>query len=163
MKDITETLTFLQLDVKALREKQSRQSSWEKRENDIGRNKKETQNKIFKCYFCGKPDHAKSRCRKILSQFKAPKSMATKPSLHRIDADKENKSKTKEAVAKLSCGVSEVINIASESGMFIIDVEIYGNIFEFLVDTGATITLISRKVAQDNLVSEGSLDPLKSS
>ena len=56
-----------------------------------------------------------------------------------------------------------MINIASESGMFIIDVEIYGNIFEFLVDTGATITLISRKVAQDNLVGEGSLDPLKSS
>ena len=47
-KDITETLTSLKLDVKAPKEKQSRQSSWEKRGNDIGRNKKETQNKIVK-------------------------------------------------------------------------------------------------------------------
>ena len=43
-----------------------------------------------------------------------------------------------------------------------IDVEIQGKIFEFLVDTGATITLISRKVAQDHLLGEGSLEPLKS-
>ena len=58
LKDISETLTSLKLDVKALKEKQSRQSSWEKRGNDISRNQKETQNKIFKCYFCGKPGHA---------------------------------------------------------------------------------------------------------
>ena len=87
--------------------------------------------------------------------------MATKPSLNRIDADRENKNKKKEAVAKLSCGVSEVINKAGESAMFI-DVEIQGNIFDFLVDTGATITLISRKVTRDHLGGEGSLEPLKS-
>ena len=87
--------------------------------------------------------------------------METKPSLNRIEADRENKNNKKEAVAKLSCGVSKVLYKAGESRMFI-DVEIQGNIFEFLVDTGVTITLISRKVAQNHLVVEGSLEPLKS-
>ena len=40
LKDISETLTSLKLDVKALKEKQSRQSSWEKRGYDISRNQK---------------------------------------------------------------------------------------------------------------------------
>ena len=49
-----------------------------------------------------------------------------------------------------------MINKAGESGMFI-DVEINGNIFEFLVDN-----FDIKEIAQDHLVGEGSLEPLKS-
>ena len=46
-------------------------------------------------------------------------------------------------VAHLICGTSEILNKAGETGMFV-DVKIKDNVFEFLVDTGATVTFVSK-------------------
>ena len=63
-------------------------------------------------------------------------------------------------VSKLSCGASEIISKAGESGMFV-NVEVNGKVLEFLVDTGATKTLLSRGSSK-NIVDSGSLEPLNS-
>jgi predicted aspartyl protease len=74
---------------------------------------------------------------------------------------KENdKHDKQEVVSKLSCGASEIISKAGESGMFV-KVEVKGKVLEFLEDTGATITLVSR-ISSKSIVDCGSLEPLNS-
>lgn len=68
-----------------------------------------------------------------MPQHNAQRSPATKESLKQIVISKENKTEKQGAEATLSCGVSEIINKAGESGMFI-NVKINGNILDFMVD-----------------------------
>jgi predicted aspartyl protease len=89
-----------------------------------------------------------------------PKPPVIQESCKEVDA-KENGKRDKEDVAsKLSCGASEMISKAGKSGMFV-KVEINGKVLEFLVDTGATITLMSSNSSED-IVDSGSLNPLNS-
>jgi predicted aspartyl protease len=95
-----------------------------------------------------------------LAQNGVPKPPVTKESCTKVDAKENDKRDKQEVVSKLSCGASDMISKAGESGMFV-KVEINGKVLEFLVDTGATITLVSRNSSED-IVDSGSLKPLNS-
>jgi predicted aspartyl protease len=89
-----------------------------------------------------------------------PKPPVIQESCKQVDATENGKRNIQNVVSKFSCGASEMISKAGESGMFF-KVEINDKVLEFLVDTGATITLVSRNSTM-NIVDSGSLKQLNS-
>lgn len=62
----------------------------------------------------------------------------------------DSKEQPQENLTQLNCGASETINKAGESGIFI-EVGLYDKQLRFLVDTGATVTIVSKCMIADVL------------
>jgi hypothetical protein len=63
-------------------------------------------------------------------------------------ACKDNKDRSQGNLTQLSCGASEAIHKADKSGIFI-EVKLGDRSLEVLVDTGATVTILSKDVLAD--------------
>ena len=107
---------------------------------------------------CGKLGHYKSKCRYYLAT-KDGQNEAQYQRKYVAGGYKKSKNLRDWNVAHLSCGISEILNKAGESEMFV-DVKIKDNILELLVDTGPTVTLLS-KSANEKIGPITSMEPLR--
>lgn len=148
LKDITDALSLLKKDVKSLKERQdghfSSQPSLDKREQNA------TQNRTFKCYFCGRPGHMKNKCRDFLASQAGQKRRQKHGRQPSEMSCTDSKEQPQGNLTQLNCGASEAINKAGESGIFI-EVGLYDKQLRFLVDTGATVTIVSKCMIADVL------------
>lgn len=117
LKDITDALSLLKKDVKSLKERQdghfSSQPRLDKREQNA------TQNRTFKCYFCGRPGHMKNKCRDFLASQAGQKRRQKHGRQPSEMSCTDSKEQPQGNLTQLNCGASEAINKAGESGIFI--------------------------------------------
>jgi predicted aspartyl protease len=146
LKEITDTLSSLQKEVQSLKDSQARRTSLQSKHDSNKQNA--TENEIFKCYYCGKPGHMKRQCKKYLALLDYQRQAQKHPRRQSDMTCKDNKDRHQGNLTQLSCGASEAIHKAGDSGIFI-EVKLGEKSLEFLVDTGATVTILSKDVLAD--------------
>ncbi|XP_021371063.1 uncharacterized protein LOC110461754 [Mizuhopecten yessoensis] len=141
LKDIQQQLQSLQDDIMKL--KGSNRSSSQQRPN-----KDKTSRKT--CYYCNEEGHFRRNCPKLKNQATTDNG-ADKPVAKRV----RTRRRRKQTEQKANIGVSSAVH---EAGMYI-KTDIHGAKAKLLVDTGATITLISEDLY--NHISQAARPELK--